>query len=247
VKYLKHLVLLFCVICANTTLAQQKEITYQSLYWTRYYNQLTINKNWIWHNEIENRRFFENNRQHHLIMHSHLHYKFLPNIDAALGFTYSRQSPQDPNSVSELVVPEFRPFQEVNITQKLSKRVLLAQRFRLDERFIHKNNSQELADGYDFNFRFRYRLQLNLTLGNMEANKAILKIANEVMLNGGEKIVLNVFDQNRVSAAVEYNITKKIGVELGLIHWYQQRNTGYQFFSRNILRLTVYHRLKFKN
>jgi Protein of unknown function (DUF2490) len=241
---MRIIVLLFCIISINTTLAQQKEITYQSLYWVRYYNQLTINKNWIWHNEIDNRRFFEGNRQHHLIMHSHLHYKFLPTLDAALGFTYSRQSPQDPKSVSELVIPELRPFQEINLTQKLSKRLTIAQRFRLDERFIHQNNGNELLDGYGFNFRFRYRLQANIILGDIQKNRAILKIANETMLNAGPKIILNQFDQNRLSTAVELNINKNLSVELGLIHWYQQRNTGYQFFSRNILRLTVYHKLK---
>jgi predicted GH43/DUF377 family glycosyl hydrolase len=89
--------------------AQTKEIKQQSLYWTRYYNQLSINEKLTWHNEIDNRTFFKKNKHHHLIMHSRLHKKLSKNADFAFGLTYSLQSPQDPISTSNLVIPEYRP------------------------------------------------------------------------------------------------------------------------------------------
>ncbi len=55
----------------------QKNVTHQSLYWIRYYNQLSLNQKWTWHNEIDDRRFFENNTQHHLIVHSVCIIRFL--------------------------------------------------------------------------------------------------------------------------------------------------------------------------
>jgi hypothetical protein len=33
--------------------AQTKQVINQSLYWVRYYNQLSINKKLTWHNEIK--------------------------------------------------------------------------------------------------------------------------------------------------------------------------------------------------
>lgn len=223
----------------------QKMITHQSLYWVRYINQLTINEKWTWQNEIDNRRFLKSNRQHHLIIHSRLHYKIFKNSDFAFGFTYSLQSPQDPNATASLVVPELRPVQEINLYNPLSIRFTLQQRLRIDERFIHKNNELILVDGYNFNFRFRYKLQANYEVTKKDAkNKTVVKIADEVMINAGKNIIYNSFDQNRIYVAVEQGINKHISVELGYLHWFQQRTSGYQFFERDIVRFTLYHKIK---
>ena len=223
----------------------QKSVTNQSLYWLRYYSQLTLNKKWVWHNEFEDRRFFEHNRQHHFIMHSRLHYKIHPNADVALGLTYSLQSPQDPQSTSNVVIPEIRPVQEFNLSNPLTKRLTLQSRFRVEERYIHRNNGKELIEGYDFNFRFRYRLQVNYTVSKVGANHPItLKVADELMVNAGKNIVYNQFDQNRLYVGVEMGFGKNISTEVGYLHWYQQRSSGNQFFDRDIIRLTLYHKIK---
>jgi hypothetical protein len=225
--------------------AQTKQVTNQSLYWVRYYNQLSINKKWTWHNEFEDRRFFENNQQHHFIMHSRLHYKILQNADVAFGLTYSLQSPQDPNSISDLVVPEIRPVQEINYSNPTTKRLIIQHRLRIDERFIHRNDGKELLDGYDFNFRFRYRIQVSYKLSKEKSKTpTTLKVADELMVNAGDKIIYNQFDQNRVYAGIEQGLNKKFAIELGYLHWYQQRASGYQFFDRDIIRLTINHKIK---
>jgi hypothetical protein len=225
--------------------AQTKQVTNQGLYWMRYYNQLSLNEKWTWHNEIEERRFFENNQHHHLIMHTRLHYKFFKNADVAFGLTYSLQSPQDPNAKIDLIVPELRPVQELNFTQPITKRLTFQQRLRIDERFIHSNNGKELTDGYDFNFRFRYRLQLSYKL-NQEDTKlsSTLKLSDELMLNAGKNILYNQFDQNRLYVGLEQGLNKNFSVELGYLYWYQQRASGNQFFDRDIVRLTVFHKVK---
>lgn len=228
--------------------SQTKQVTNQNLYWIRYNNQMSLNKKWTLQNELENRRFFVPNRQHHFITHSRLHYKVLPNVDMAFGLTYSLQSPQNPNLTSGLVVPEIRPVQEVNYINPVTKQLAIQHRVRIDERFIHKNDSKVLTDGYDFNFRFRYRLQASYKLAQKESKMpTTLKISNEFMVNAGDKIIYNQFDQNRIYIAVDQGLSKNISAELGYIHWYQQRATGYQFFDREIIRLTMYHRIKLKN
>ena len=242
---IKIVAFLLLLIFLNPLVKAQKTVTNQSLYWLRYNNQLTVNEKWAWHNEIDDRRFLENSRQHHLIMHSRLHYQFFRNTAAAFGLTYSLQSPQDPNSINTLVVPELRPFQEISFSNVFSKKFTLQQRFRIDERFIHKNNGKDLLDGYDFNFRFRYRLQANFKISKDKAkDTTVLKVADELMINAGSNIIYNVFDQNRFYIGAEQGISKKMSFELGYLYWFQQRVTGSQFFSRNIIRLTLYHKIK---
>ncbi len=223
----------------------QVNTTYQNLYWIRYYNQLTLNPKLTWHNEVDMRRFMENSRLHHVIAHSHLHYKILPILDVAFGLTFSQQNPQFPDATSNLSVPEFRMFQEVTNSLIFSKRVFLNYRFRLDERFIRKNNGITLFEGNDFNFRFRLRPQLNIILSKLESKTPTnLKISDEIMVNFGGEILYNHFDQNRVYVAIEKGLSKNFSLEVGYLYWYQQRASGKDFFDRNILRLTVLHKIK---
>lgn len=244
---IRFFVLVVLALIKIDSLAQPKEVTNQSLYWVRYYNQLTLAPRWSWHNEIDNRRFLKHSKQHHLIFHSHVHYKIAQNFEVAAGFTYSRQSPQSPDATTVLVIPELRPFQEMILTNSLTKRFTLIQRLRVDERFIHKNNGKILLEGYDFNVRFRYRLQAAIVVSK-ERNplQTTLKVADEIMANAGKAIVLNQFDQNRIYVGIEQSLGNKVSLELGYLHWFQQRSSGYQFFSRDIVRLTLYHRIKLK-
>jgi hypothetical protein len=241
----RYFTLLSFILCSLGIFAQ-KSVIHQNLYWLRYYNQLCFSNKMVWHNEFENRRFLNSNQQHHFILHSRLHYKFLPNLDAGIGLCYSRQSPQIENSSTNFVIPEIRPEQEINLMNTFSKQFSIQHRFRLDERFIHKNNGKDLIPGYDFNFRFRYRFQAVITTKNKTAKfPTNFKIANEIMLNSGKNIIYNQFDQNRISISLEKRIINSVSAELGFIHWYQQRTSGIDYFSRNILRLTILHKLSF--
>ena len=196
----------------------------QDLYWLRYYIQLKINNKYSWHSEIEDRRFFSNNTQQHLIMHSRFYYKFAKSTDLAIGFTYSLQSPQIPSVGAGLIVPELRPNQEMNWSHPLLKNWLLQQRLRVEERFMRNNNGKVLEDGYKFDLRFRYRLQLNYVVNSLNTeNTTTLKLSNETMLSTARS-----FDQNRLYFALEKNFSKTVSAEIGYLHLYQKSAVAHQ-------------------
>jgi hypothetical protein len=241
----KIIILFFLGFVAVTLKAQTKQITHESFYWTRYYNQIAFGDRWTWHNEIDERRFFKNNEHLHIIAHSRVHYKILPKVELGAGFTYSLQKNKDPNLMSTLDIPELRPNQEISYSNSISKRWKLQQRFRIDERFFRKNDGHNLTDGYDFNFRFRYRMQAAFRINKEEIEKSTtLKVADEIMLNTGKKIVYNTFDQNRIYAALEQGLSQSFSVELGYMYLYQQRPAAYHFFERDIIRLTIFQKIK---
>lgn len=234
------LILLLTCLKANA----QKMETQQNLYWLRYLNRFQLSQTLNIQTEIENRVFFEHNTQHHLIMHSRLHYSLNKNWEIASGFTYSLQKPHDPNATTSLTVPEYRPNQEINYTTNLTPKLIIANRLRIDERFIKKNNGTVLLDGYDFNLRFRYRLQFTYLLHKTVENKTTnFKLSNEIMFNAGKQIIYNQFDQNRIYVGLEQSLSNSLSVELGYLNWYQQRPAQNQFFDRNIIRLTLLHKI----
>ena len=50
------------------------------------------------------------------------------------------------------------------------------------------------------------------------------------MVNQGKHIVINQLDQNRIYLGIERGFYKGLSVELGYLHWYQQRPSANQFF-----------------
>ncbi len=244
IKKISSVLLLFLWIHFEVQ-AQEKQVTNQSLYWLRYYNQLTMNKNWTWHNEFEDRRFFEHHQQHHFIVHSRLHRQISSNANVALGLTYSLQSPHDPNATAKLVVPEIRPVQEFNYSHAVTPKLTIQHRLRIDERFIRKNDRKVLLDGYDFNVRCRYRLQASYQLRDEKAKMpTTIKVSDELMINAGNTILDNQFDQNRIYIGIEQGLHPNLSIELGYLYLYQQRASGYEFFDRDIIRFTIYHKIK---
>ena len=65
---------------------------------------------------------------------------------------------------------------------------------------------------------------------------------DEIMLNGGKKVINNPFDQNRIYAAVQFGTYDKTAIELGFMNIFQQRATGAYYIDRNVIRLTFYYK-----
>jgi hypothetical protein len=127
---------------------------------------------------------------------------------------------------------------------RINNKLSLQQRLRIDERFIRKNDGEKLLDGYNFNFRFRIRFQFIYKLKEKKIkNQTTLKIADELMINAGKNIVYNQFDQNRIYIGIQQELNKNIALELGYLKLHQQKASGNQFLNRDIVRLSLYHRL----
>ena len=213
----------------------------QDLYWIRYYAQFKLNPKFTWHFEIDDRRYFGSNDEAQLIIHNPLHYKWTPYLDVALGLSYASTHSQKNQG---LRVPEWRPFQEVNLDffpkQKLNRPLTF--RFRLDERFVHENDGMELEDGTLYSTRFRFRLQSAWQLFALHEGKQrmLVKVYNEVMIHNGD--VSKTFDQNRIYGGVEYYFHPNLSLEAGYQGQYQA-GSGDKYYDRHILRMSLNHKI----
>lgn len=225
----------------------QKQVTHQSQYWVRYFGKYKLSDDWSLNLEVEDRRFFKNNRQSNW---------FLPRVAverklgkgwaAGAGFSYYlASSPADPDQETVVTAPEWRPHQYLTSSQNLGD-LGIQHRFQFEERWIHNSTSTELTDGYHYQGRARYRFQLKYPLIKQKSAAGTLTAVafDEILLNVGHSIVANTFDQNRIYAALNYGISKSFQVELGYLNWFQERSSGQQYYHRDIARLTIYHNLK---
>lgn len=79
-------------------------------------------------------------------------------------------------------------------------------RYRFEQRFI----------GDDFRLRFRYFLSINIALNHKEIIDKTLYLSayNEIFINKDD----NIFDRNRIYAALGYRFSKNIRIELGYMN-----------------------------
>jgi Protein of unknown function (DUF2490) len=235
---------LLFILLANTAIIAQteKNVDHQSLLWTRYYNLLTISDKWLVQSEFDNRIFINPVKQNLYEFRVQGRYKINDNLDVGAGFAYFSVVTQNPGITYDFAVPEYRGQQDVIWKQEFNKFALL-QRFQVEERFFHNANKDGLLPGTTFFWRFRYRIQGEHTFWKKENQflKAIL--SDEIMINAGENIIKNTFDQNRIYAALHYGINKNFAVELGYLSSFQQRASGVDYFDRDIIRFTFFHKI----
>jgi len=231
--------------CAFSYGQTEKNVDHQSLLWTRYYNLLTINDKWSVHSEFDNRIFINPVKQNLYVIRFQGRYKINDNLDAGAGFAHFSVATQEPEITYYFNVPEYRGQQDI-IWKKDFGKITLIQRFQVEERFFHNANKEGLLPGTTFYWRFRYRIHGERIFWKKENQflKAIL--SDEIMINAGENIVENTFDQNRIYVALQYGINKNIALEVGYLNSFQQRASGVDYFDRDIIRFTFYHKIKLK-
>jgi hypothetical protein len=220
----------------------EKNVDHQSLLWTRYYNLLTLNNKWSVHTEFDNRIFTNPVEKNLYVFRIQGRYKINPEIEIGTGFAYFSVTTQDPEINYDFNVPEYRGQQDISWKQDIGK-ITLAHRFQVEERFFHNSNKDGLLPGTTFFWRFRYRIQGEYSFWKKEHQflKAILN--DELMINGGKNVVKNTFDQNRIYAALQYGVNKNIALELGYLNSFQQRASGVDYFNRDIIRFTFFHKI----
>jgi hypothetical protein len=140
---------------------------------------------------------------------------------------------------------EHRPWQQVLWTNNAS-RLRLLQRVRLEERWRqHLGNRGEVAPGYNFNYRAGMFLQLLYPLGKQAytPGSVALLLSDELMINMGKEIVMNTFDQNRVIAGIQWQVTKAGYLQAGWMHAYQQLSSGQAYRRSEIARIFYTHNI----
>ena len=228
--------------CTFLYAQSEKNIDHQSMLWSRYYNQLTLSSQWSVHSEFDNRIFINPVEQNLFAVRIQGRYKISSNVESGAGLAYLSVSSQVPNVDLNFNIPEYRGQQDISWKQTFGK-IALSQRFQVEERFIQKADKVELLPGTSFYWRFRCKWQgeYNFWKNGNQFFKTILY--DEVAINGGKNTVKNTFDQNRIYAACQYGISKTFAFELGFLKSFQQRASGVDYFDRDVIRMTIFHKI----
>ena len=233
-----HISILLSVLFA-TSLAQNNSpiIVRDNMVWVGYFSMIKINDKWSLNSDAQFRTRNEVKNYSQALLRKGLSYKLNEKVDVTLGLAHFRFF-----ITNYKTRREWRPWQEFKLNDKFGN-CKLSHRFRVEQRFNETLKNSEATNDYQFNFRFRYRFDLRYPIlkENKSGNNIYALIGNEIMVNAGNNISNNYFDQDRLYVGVNYEINKKIALQLQYMHIWQQASNGLTLNSNEVIRFNIYH------
>lgn len=175
--------------------AQEKTFVQTNQQWLHYYLQFSLSGTWALIGDGSYRWKDGFGERNQYVLRLMTTYRITPALFTGGGIAYS--ATYGPDGVNRI---EFRPFQDLSFKNEF-RYFDLTQRFRVEERFINPVENGRILTPNRFNFRFRYALTASLPLFGLSKTDPVktvgLTIGDEILLNSGNRIVTNVFDQNR--------------------------------------------------
>lgn len=241
---IKRLFLIQSVLVMAAGVFAQKKTTSVQQIWVSYNNQTRLSDKWGLWDDFHLRTkedFFDSLSTG--IARVGLTYYLKDNTKLTAGYAYVNHFPADAHP--DISQPEHRPWQQVQWHNRFPK-LRIMQWVRLEERFRRKiKDSDELAEGYNFNYRIRYNMMLNFAFNKkpFAAKTISYAINNEIHLNFGKEITYNTFDQNRLFVGFHYHTTSHDFLQFGYMYLYQQLASGNSYRYIHAARISYFHNL----
>lgn len=137
---------------------------------------------------------------------------------------------------------EWRPWAQVQFILPIDNKHSITNRIRYDARFKQELRNGELVDNtYAFNHRVRFLLSFRRNLRTATHGwMPFVSLNNEVLLNFGQTVTFNTFDQNRVSLMLGIQ-QKNLQFQAGYMNRFVQTGER-QYIQNHTLVVWITHR-----
>lgn len=133
---------------------------------------------------------------------------------------------------------ENRIYQQVQWSSKTGN-VKMLQRIRNEQRWQEKIINNEETGENRFSNRVRYLLSFEIPVFKKKTAPSLV-LSDELLIQFGNEMVYNTFDQNRFFIGIKQSINPKWSYDFGYMNVYQQKISGYQYDMNHTLRLFFY-------
>ncbi|MFM7769301.1 MAG: DUF2490 domain-containing protein [Bacteroidota bacterium] len=243
---MKKITILICgiLICKLTfTQSRIHQTGSNTNVWITYNGDHKINEKWGLHfdGHIRRNEFLSKSQQ--LLFRPGINYHLNNNISFSAGYTYVYTSAYG-IFPSPTAFPENRFWEQVQVRTQLQK-IEWISRLRVEQRFVNTPVKDALGifkpgnAVYTNRFRLMNRLAVPLKGKIIAPGSTYFTVMDELMINTGKHIGLNIFDQNRAYLAIGYFYPKLGKIELGYMLQRISKADGIRIENNNTLQLTV--------
>ena len=204
-----HALFSFLVLVRATPMEAQSDPSQQIGTWLQYFGDNRISDRFSLHTEVEYWLWEAASNPEVLIVRPAVNFHLNDGPFFSLGYTYVRSWPYAAEGIGS---KQDHFFQQL-ILRSPVWRVRLFHRYRFEERWIAYDGAEET----DFSTRLRYMLllQFPLTRPKIEPHTLFLAGYNELFLNTSGRPA--IYDQDRVYAALAYQITPQLCLHTGFL------------------------------
>ncbi len=211
---MRLLAIAFILLQFSTAEGQVRTHARNTNAWLMYFGNHKFSNTLGLHAEVQWRRndFFADNQQ--LLLRTGFDFYARRDVRFTLGYAFVETHPYGEFAVPQ-AFPEHRIWQQVLVPHDLG-RIKLAHRYRLEQRMIGNASTGRFEDGrYENRGRYMAKATMDVSRGG---NPVFVALYNEVFVNFGDDVAYNLFDQNRLYAALGYTIVPVLKLELGYLY-----------------------------
>lgn len=245
-SYLKMLLLATaqCSFAVAFSQPLQKKVEHVTHTWVSINSNFFLNKNWFIMADAHLREndFFQSNSFY--FGRIGLGYQFDKNLSVAAGYGYLLSSPTTAGWSTKS--DESRIYQQVVYNSSYKSKMNVLQRLRNEQRWQDIIVNDKKTGDKKFTNRVRYLLSTSLQVFK-NPNLPQLVLADELLVQFGNDVVLNTFDQNRIFIGIKQKITNSLSFDAGYMRVFQQKSNGINYMQSNTARLFFYYTVKNKH
>jgi len=221
----KPLVLLaYLLLMTISAQAQNRVLDHQTIGWFTYNGDHKLNDRWAIHTEYQWRRIDLIRSWQQSLARLGVVRTVSERVKVGGSYTYFVTFPfgRYPQAENGVPYPEHRLHQDVRLSEKYG-RLDLSHRFRLEQRWLanqsDEGNPRRITD-WNFQNRVRYQVagQLPLKGATVDDREWYLNFFDEVFIGFGRNVGQNIFNQNRLSGGVGYQISNGFKLELNYLN-----------------------------
>ncbi len=211
---------------------------HQDLIWVGYYPKLELSRQWAVDGDLQLRRKDWGQEWSQKAIRTGASYRLNENLVFSGGIGYVQ------HHKNGIIQKEYRPYQQIIVLNNFSG-IKLDHRYRFEQRWLERMVPLEGGGGDNllFNYRLRYKVGIGVPVRFRGSETSwSLYADNEILVNLGEEVFINLFDQNRFSLGLAYQLNENIKVQLGYMNLYAQKAKLGEFDDADIIRLNFYHK-----
>ena len=218
--------------------------------WFMYFGDHKFSEHWGIHLEAQFRRNEIIAKPQQLLLRTGINYHFAPNAIATAGYCYVNTSAYGVFP-AKCAFPENRFWEQLQVKSQAG-RIEMTTRLRLEQRFSKLpalQSTGEYAPGddvYTNRARVLVRLSVPFKGKTIEDKSLYFSCYDEAFVNFGENVQSNIFDQNRVYAAIGYKFPKWGKLEIGYMNQMIVKSDGVKVENNHTLQVGFFSTLDFR-
>ena len=202
----KRIFYLICIVFISNNVKGQNQTENELGNWLMYFGTHKISEKYSLHYETQLRNYEIISNFNQLLPRVGLNYHIDESSIVTAGYAFIPTQNEFDKGWGEEMITENRIWEQFILRNSIN-RIKIRHRYRLEQRWV------KAGDITTYKNRARYMLSVKLPISKNEESPLFISLYDEIFLNISD----NPFDQNRLFAALGYQVNKQMNIQLGYL------------------------------